>query len=598
MAKAHPQPSPKGIPEADRGPYTPRGFVARPGSFDAVVSGTVGKQERPEQDKPAKKPEAPRTKMDNSLDSLDDSLDGWGEINTNKQEQEQEAPARPPRIRPALLSSGYGSNAASKEEDFVIHGQPRCVAGTPVKLASEYENHPEWPWLRNFAGQEGKLVKQVGSGWGWVARFGKMEGTFRVRDGIHMLAYSKASTSHPPKKEPEPTSQEKKVEKSATPKAKTGVSKRVSIKDERRGSLIGSLDNATLRQIASHGRLKMHFSPIPKDNTKPQAESPGKGATAFRWGRVEGRKQSTIEPGVNPFELSATGPDRTIAFLMQKYHAREVAEVPTQESMYETQTPRRGSTAPSSGIYIDEDGQKVDVTSGSQPVRGRSFRSFPVAPYGGWQRQDRPSTARYTSRAPDLKSGVRLRPASAGNVPRPYSGTALSQPASARGGSGLLRLDLQKMYGRVETESRPSARKSQLFVIDGEPTCRPGAEVRVAPGYEWDALEMFRGHVGTLTRREAGKGWHVYFPALKEEAFFLTSAKQSMLVYNASDVEEIPQPHIFANQVKYSKARGQGPDAFTSSRFAYQCSTLLSFREETQAESGQTATLEEQSRGR
>eukprot|EP00961_Rhodomonas_salina_P121372 1633522-Rhodomonas_salina.2 len=44
--------------------------------------------------------------------------------------------------------------------------------------------------------------------------------------------------------------------------------------------------------------------------------------------------------------------------------------------------------------------QKVDVTSGSQPVRGRSFRSFPVAPYGGWQRQDRPSTARYTSRAP------------------------------------------------------------------------------------------------------------------------------------------------------------------------------------------------------
>eukprot|EP00961_Rhodomonas_salina_P121373 1633522-Rhodomonas_salina.3 len=154
---------------------------------------------------------------------------------------------------------------------------------------------------------------------------------------------------------------------------------------------------------------------------------------------------------------------------------------------------------------------------------------------------------------PDLKSGVRLRPASAGNVPRPYSGTALSQPASARGGSGLLRLDLQKMYGRVETESRPSARKSQLFVIDGEPTCRPGAEVRVAPGYEWDALEMFRGHVGTLTRREAGKGWHVYFPALKEEAFFLTSAKQSMLVYNASDVEEIPQ--VCGSGVCVSKLR-------------------------------------------
>jgi hypothetical protein len=65
-----------------------------------------------------------------------------------------------------------------------------------VKLAAEFENHPEWPWLKMFAGQEGRLVKPVGSGWGWIAKFGKMEGTFRVRDGIHMLAYLRQSTTH------------------------------------------------------------------------------------------------------------------------------------------------------------------------------------------------------------------------------------------------------------------------------------------------------------------------------------------------------------------------------------------------------------------
>jgi hypothetical protein len=114
----------------------------------------------------------------------------------------------------------------------------RCAAGVKVRLAKECQDYKKYPWLKPFRGQQvrvrvracrtrpcaatawlcwpaallrgttrvtlcvasprhahslalsaqGELVAPVGTGWGWLVRFGEVEGTFRTRD-VFMLAY-------------------------------------------------------------------------------------------------------------------------------------------------------------------------------------------------------------------------------------------------------------------------------------------------------------------------------------------------------------------------------------------------------------------------
>ena len=101
-------------------------------------------------------------------------------------------PPSPSKIPPKFLGSGFSSLQdieAGTCGDAVIHGDPRCRPGTSVKLAPGYENNPEWPQLRKHAGKQGVLVREVSGGWGWIAKFGDGEETFRTRDGIYMLCY-------------------------------------------------------------------------------------------------------------------------------------------------------------------------------------------------------------------------------------------------------------------------------------------------------------------------------------------------------------------------------------------------------------------------
>lgn len=106
----------------------------------------------------------------------------------------------PSKIPPKFLGSGFSSVQnieASTCGDAVIHGDPRCRAGTAVKIAASYENNPEWPQLRKHAGKHGVLVREVSGGWGWIANFGDGEETFRTRDGIYMLCYLVRAVSVP-----------------------------------------------------------------------------------------------------------------------------------------------------------------------------------------------------------------------------------------------------------------------------------------------------------------------------------------------------------------------------------------------------------------
>lgn len=80
-------------------------------------------------------------------------------------------------------------------EDLVCHDEERCQAGVRVRLAWECEDVEKFPWLQCFHGQIGELVKPLGTGWGWLARFGDIEGTFRTR-GVCMLAYADAGEPH------------------------------------------------------------------------------------------------------------------------------------------------------------------------------------------------------------------------------------------------------------------------------------------------------------------------------------------------------------------------------------------------------------------
>lgn len=96
------------------------------------------------------------------------------------------------KIPPKYLGTGFASKGnliAGMGFEPVIHGDPRCKMGASVRIAPEYENNPEWPKLRQYAGKEGQLLREVSGGWGWVANFGGGEETLRTRDGIYMLVY-------------------------------------------------------------------------------------------------------------------------------------------------------------------------------------------------------------------------------------------------------------------------------------------------------------------------------------------------------------------------------------------------------------------------
>jgi hypothetical protein len=98
-------------------------------------------------------------------------------------------------------------NTTRTEEELVTSGDERCRAGVKVRLSMQCEDPIKYPWLRPFHGQEGELIKPIGAGtaWGWLVRFGDVEGTFRTRD-VYMLAYANSpattleleSVAHPP----------------------------------------------------------------------------------------------------------------------------------------------------------------------------------------------------------------------------------------------------------------------------------------------------------------------------------------------------------------------------------------------------------------
>lgn len=69
------------------------------------------------------------------------------------------------------------------------------MQGALVKVAAAYEGNNEWPSLQHFVGKQGRLVRPIAGGWGWTAMFGDLEGTFRTRDGVHMLAYVRGGSS-------------------------------------------------------------------------------------------------------------------------------------------------------------------------------------------------------------------------------------------------------------------------------------------------------------------------------------------------------------------------------------------------------------------
>lgn len=87
------------------------------------------------------------------------------------------------------MTRGVPRRKPRTAEELVCHDEERCQAGAKVRLAWECENVDTYPWLKVFHGQIGELVKPLGTGWGWLARFGDVEGTFRTRD-VCMLAYA------------------------------------------------------------------------------------------------------------------------------------------------------------------------------------------------------------------------------------------------------------------------------------------------------------------------------------------------------------------------------------------------------------------------
>ncbi|KAJ1482337.1 hypothetical protein T484DRAFT_1804110 [Baffinella frigidus] len=97
----------------------------------------------------------------------------------------------PGRATKEMLAQGYvvAASARGYTEEEVVHGTERCLKGALVKVSSSFENNKEWPSLQHFFGKEGRLVGAVAGGWGWTAKFGDLEGTFRTRDGVYMLAY-------------------------------------------------------------------------------------------------------------------------------------------------------------------------------------------------------------------------------------------------------------------------------------------------------------------------------------------------------------------------------------------------------------------------
>jgi hypothetical protein len=102
---------------------------------------------------------------------------------------------------------GAAKNTTRTAEELVNSGDECCRAGVKVRLSMQCEDPIKYPWLRPFHGQEGELIKPIGVGtaWGWLVRFGDVEGTFRTRD-VYMLAYANSpattleleSVAHPP----------------------------------------------------------------------------------------------------------------------------------------------------------------------------------------------------------------------------------------------------------------------------------------------------------------------------------------------------------------------------------------------------------------
>ena len=91
------------------------------------------------------------------------------------------------------------------------------------------------------------------------------------------------------------------------------------------------------------------------------------------------------------------------------------------------------------------------------------------------------------------------------------------------------------------------------------------------------STRRFVGHVGYLTKREVRLGWHVYFPGINEEAFFVTNDGCCMLRYAAASKDDILQPHIYAHQREIMNRQGMGVDTFTTHAYSRLSSQMLSY---------------------
>ena len=118
-------------------------------------------------------------------------------------------------------------------------------------------------------------------------------------------------------------------------------------------------------------------------------------------------------------------------------------------------------------------------------------------------------------------------------------------------------------------------------MVAGEPCCGLGTAVCVSGECEeWEGLARFIGHVGFLKKR-AKPGWHVFFPTLREEAFFVTEGGVNMLRYARHDAD-MPLAHIFEYQRRHLAVMRQrtktSVEPFVAHTFKRQGPHTLSFR--------------------
>ena len=98
------------------------------------------------------------------------------------------------------------------------------------------------------------------------------------------------------------------------------------------------------------------------------------------------------------------------------------------------------------------------------------------------------------------------------------------------------------IYGPMFADSHLAERTSDIPVIDGEPMCIPGAEVRVARAYDWEGLQHYRC-VGAFS--------YVRVPACGGDTSLFCDCKRVMGAHGCSQIWFVSMRLPFAIEFRH-----------------------------------------------